>query len=146
MSNNLYIWANENLSTARARSFTEKLRQIDNSKFSAEWQQARQILDSLERSHVMNNREEIQAVQDEAQKKTDAIKEQIKELQNQIEEIDAEMVAKTTAIRCAIYRDNTYLTQEEICTALWHRDDQAVQAQRDALVAKYQAAQEKAGA
>lgn len=146
MSNNLYIWAKENLSPARARSFTDKLRDIENSKFSSEWRQARQILDSLEHSHYLNNKDGIQAIKDEAQTKTDAIRQQIKDLENQIEEIDAEMVAQVARISSAIYRDYTYQTQQEICDALWHRDDEAIQPLRDALVAKYQAAQEKAGA
>ena len=146
MSENLYKWATENLSPSRARVFADKLREIESNKFSSEWQQARGILDSMERTHLLNNQEEIAEIQETTRNRVDALQKQIDELHREIEEVRAQGQQEVMKVRCAIYVDPTYVAQNDIVSELWIRDDEAIQPLRDALVAKYQAAQEKAGA
>lgn len=146
MTTNLYSWASENLSEQRARAFKNALREIDNDKFSDEWREAQRELGAIVSAHEVAVKNDVATVQTQAQAQLDTILAQIAELQAKADAIRSERDDKVMRIRCAVYKSAEYAAQEEITSALWRRDDEAVEPKRQALVAKYSAAQAKVGA
>ena len=148
MSNeiNLYKWATENLSTPRARAFHNSLREIEDNKFSEELKVARQYADSLVRAHEIAVRDEVVAIQTKANQEMDAIREQITQLQKQIDSIREVASEETLKLRCAVYSSPEYKVVDDKVRELFQRDDAAVEPLRAALVAKYSKSQEKANA
>ncbi len=143
---NLYKWATENLSAPRARAFHNSLREIENNKFSEELKVTRQYADSLVRAHEVAVRDEVVAIQTKANEEMDAIREQIAELQKQIDSIREAANNEMHKVRAAIYRSPEYKVVDEKVCALFQRDDKAAEPLRAALVAKYSKSQEKANA
>ena len=143
---NLYKWATENLSAPRARAFHNSLREIENNKFSEELKVTRQYADSLVRAHEVAVRDEVVAIQTKANEEMDAIREQIAQLQKQIDAIREAANNEMHKVRAAIYRSPEYKAVDEKVCALFQRDDKAVEPLRAALVAKYSKSQEKANA
>ena len=76
----------------------------------------------------------------------DVIREQIAQLQKQIDSIREAASEKTLNIRCAVYSSPEYKVVDEKVRELFQRDDKAVEPLRAALVAKYSKSQEKANA
>ena len=146
MEQNLYNWANENLSEQRARAFKNALARINNNKFSDEWKNAQRALNEIVNAHEIAIKNDVVEIGADAQTRLDAIQAQLAELQAQADAIRAERDDKVMQIRCAVYKSAEYAAQEEITSALWRRDDEAVEPKRQALVAKYSAAQAKVGA
>ena len=143
---NYYSWANENLSDNRARAFKEALRKIDDSKFSDEWKNASRECDVLVRDYVMAHKEEITGIENKAAQEINALQAQIAELNAKVLAIKEARDEAVMQIRTGGYRTDEYARQSQLASDLWHRDDAAVQPLRDALVAKYAAAQAKASA
>ena len=90
MATNLYSWADKNLSKQRARAFKNALREIDDSKFSAEWREASAKCDQIADDYYRAHKDEIVAIETEAHTKTEVLQAQIKRLQEQVWEISAE--------------------------------------------------------
>ena len=148
MSNeiNLYKWATENLSAPRARAFHNSLREIENNKFSEELKVTRQYADSLVREHEVAVRGEVIVIETKATVRINLLKEQIAQLQKQIDAIREAANEETLKIRCAVYSSPEYKAVDEKVRELFQRDDKAVEPLRAALVAKYSKSQEKANA
>ncbi len=146
MTQNLYSWANENLSDSRARAFKDALRKIEDSKFSAEWSEARRGCDTIVREHVIARQDEIKSIESQASEQIDALTAQIAVLKSQVLTLENARDEAVMSIRTAGYQTAEYKEQEALASALWNRDDEAVQPQRDALVAKYAKAQAKVSA
>ncbi len=86
------------------------------------------------------------AIQTKANDEMDAIREQIAQLQKQIDAIREAANEETLKIRCAVYSSPEYKVVDDKVRELFQRDDAAVEPLRAALVAKYSKSQEKANA
>jgi hypothetical protein len=141
---NLFGWANETLSPSRARAFFNKMVEINDSRFSAEWREANKAADAIEREARAARADEIKAIETAARQKQAEIEAQIAALREEQTAIREAGEAAVDAIRSEINKTPALVETRELLSALWHRDDQAVEPQRQALVAKYIAAQAKA--
>lgn len=141
---NLFGWANETLSTPRARAFYNALVEINDSRFSAEWREANKVADAIERDARIARADEIKAVETAARQKRDEIEAQIEALRSEQAAIREAGEAAVDAIRSEINKTPALVEAREVLSALWNRDDQAAEPKRQALVAKYIAAQAKA--
>lgn len=141
---NLFGWANETLSAPRARAFFNKMVEINDSRFSAEWREANKVADAIEREARAARADEIKAIETAARQKQAEIEAQIAALREEQTAIREAGEAAVDAIRSEINKTPALVETRELLSALWHRDDQAVEPQRQALVAKYIAAQAKA--
>lgn len=143
---NLFAWARQALSTSRARAFENALLAIDYSKFSAQWREARQVVDAIERDARIARAGEIDAIKVAAREKAAALDVQIAALRDEQIAIREACDAAADAIHSEINQTAALVEAHKWLSALWNRDDQAAEPQRQALVVKYIAAQAKAGA
>ena len=142
----LFVWARQALSAPRARAFENALRAIDDSRFSAEWNEARRMADAIEREARRARAGEIEAVRTVARKKIEALEAQIATLRDEQIAIRKASDEAENVIYSEVNKLPAVVTAYETATALWHRDNDAVVPQRQALVAKYITAQAKVGA
>ena len=139
-------WAKENLSPARYRAFSDALSEIESKKLSVEhWEKSRE-LDAIERAHVLNHSEEIKAIQEKAYNRAKQIEELIRQLQDEERTIRKEADDKVWEIRARVYNSEEYKAKDDERRAIWRRDDEKFQPKVEALVEKYQKAQDKASA
>lgn len=143
---NLWKWASETLSAPRKRAFDNALRHIEDNKFSKELWAARKEAEALVQAHTVAIHDEVVAIEKQTNARMDVIREQIKDLQNEMEEIRVAGHEKVLNIRCEIYKNDEYIAADAKARALFERDDAAAEPLRQALVAKYSQAQEKANA
>lgn len=143
---NYYKWASETLSKPRARAFKNALQEIDNSKWSAEHREARAAVDAIAQAHDKAVWPQVTEIQNQARAQVAAIEEQIRQLHEQAREINKQADDAVWALRGAVYKTIEYTAASELASALWHRDDDAVEPKRRALMEKYAAAQAKVGA
>ena len=143
---NLFGWAQEALSTSRARAFENALVEINSNKFSAEWCELSTAANELERNARIARADEIKAIETATRQKQAEIEAQIEALRNEQIAIRQAGDAAVDAIRSEINQTPALVEARETLSALWNRDDQAAEPLRQALVAKYIAAQTKANA
>ena len=141
---NLFGWAQQALSTSRARAFTNALVEINDSKFSAEWCELSTATNELERNARIARADEIKAIETATRQKQAEIEAQIEALRSEQAAIREAGDAAVDAIRSEINKTPALVEARETLSALWNRDDQAAEPLRQALVAKYVAAQAKA--
>jgi len=139
-------WAKENLSPARYRAFSDALSELESKKLSAEhWKKSRE-LDAIYREHVLNHSEDIKAIQEKADNRAAQIEELIRQLRDEERTIKKEAEDKIWEIRARVYNSEEYKAKDEERRAVWRRDDEMFQPKVEALVEKYQKAQDKANA
>lgn len=143
---NYYKWASETLSAPRARAFKDALQAIDNSKWSDEHRAARAAVDAIVKAHDQAVWGKVTEIRNQAEAQATALEEQARKLQEQAREIRKQADDATWVVRGAVYETAEYKTAAEISSALWHRDDDAVEPKRRALMEKYAKAQAKVGA
>jgi hypothetical protein len=142
----LFAWARQALSASRARAFENALVAIDDSRFSAEWHEASRVAMAAEREARIARADEIEAIRVAAREKLAVLEAQIATLRDEQIAIRKANDAAENVIYSEINKAPAVVAAHEVTTALWHRDNDAVAPQRQALVAKYIAAQSKAGA
>ena len=138
---NLFGWAQQALSTSRARAFATALVEINDNKFSAEWCELSTATNELERNARIARADEIAAVRAAAREKAAVLEAQIAALRDEQIAIRKVSDAAEEAIYGEINKTPALVEAREALSALWNRDDQAVEPLRQALVAKYVAAQ-----
>jgi cysteinyl-tRNA synthetase len=143
---NLFGWANQALSVSRARAFANALVEINNNKFSAQWSEASEVVNTIERDARIARADEIKAIETATRQKQAEIEAQIEALRSEQAATREAGDAAVDAIRSEINKTPALVEARETLSALWRRDDQAVEPLRQALVAKYIAAQAKANA
>jgi len=141
---NLFGWAQQALSTSRARAFENALLEINDKKFSAEWSETSTAANAIERDARIARADEIKAIETAARQKREEIEAQIEALRSEQAAIREAGDAAVDAVRREINQTPALVEAREVLSALWNRDDQAAEPQRQALVAKYIAAQAKA--
>ncbi len=139
-------WAKDNLSPARYRAFLDALSELESKKLSAEhWEKSRE-LDAIERAHVVNHSEEMGMIREKAHNRAKQIEELIRQLREEERTITKEAEDKIYQIRAQVYTSEEYKAKDEERRAIWRRDDEQFQPKVQALIDKYQKAQEKASA
>jgi len=142
----LFAWARQALSASRARAFENALVAIDNSRFSAEWNEASRVAQAAEREARIARADEIEAIRAAAREQLAVIEAQIAALRDEQIAIREGVDAAENVIHSEINKAPAVVAARKTSSELWHRDNDAVAPQRQALVAKYIAAQAKAGA
>lgn len=143
---NYYQWASENLSESRARAFKNALRDIDSEKFSPEWAEARKNAEQMVRDHAVAHANEIADIEAQAKLEMDALKQQIAELEAKLSAVREARDEAVMSVRISVYSSEEYTKLDDLASALWRRDDEAAEPKRQALMAKYAAAQAKVSA
>ena len=143
---NYHKWARENLSAPRARAFSNALSEIDNNKWSEEYKEASRVADGIVRAHESAVSDEVLAIVTDAESKSAAIRDQIRQLTAQMDDIQNEANERVMQLRTAVYQSVEYKEAAEKASELWQRDDDAVEPLRQALIEKYSKAQAKVGA
>jgi hypothetical protein len=144
--NNPRQWAKENLSPARYRAFLDKLSEMEQKKLSDEHWDARRNLDQIERAHIVANSEEIHAIRQKAETRAGEIEALIQALNKEARAVRDEANLKVDSIRARVYETEEWKAQDEKRREIWRRDDALFQPKVQALIEKYQKAQEKASA
>jgi hypothetical protein len=142
----LFAWARQALSASRARAFENALIAIDDSRFSAEWYEASRVAMAIERDARIARAGEIEAIRTVAREKVSVLEAQIAVLRDEQIAIRKASDVAENAIYSEINKTPALVEAHEVTTTLWHRDNDAVAPQRQALVAKYITAQAKASA
>lgn len=139
---NPYKWAKENLSEARARAFEKAYRELERSKFSAEWYEESKKEDALRIAFTRANTEKTNAIQNKADQEADELDRQAHELLRRARELRHTAREEVYAIQAKVYDSEEYKVQRAKVSELWHRDDDAIQPKVQALMDKYLKAQE----
>jgi len=142
----LFAWARQALSASRARAFENALRSLEDSRFSNEWGVASQNVQAAERQARLDRAGEIEAIESDARQKVAEIEAQISALRDEQIAIRKASDAASNVIFGETNQVPAVVAARKISSELWHRDNDAIAPQRQALVAKYIAAQAKAGA
>jgi len=140
----LYAWATQALSAQRARAFHNALRALEDSRFSADWREANKAEDAVVREARLARASEISAIEATARQKVAALEDQIRVLREQADAVREAGYELVAVINSEVYNTPECKAAREVCSAIWHRDNDAIEPQRQALVAKYIAAEGKA--
>jgi len=140
----LFQWAGQALSTERARAFKNALVAINDSRFSAEWREASRATEAAEAVARQARAGELEAIKLEARQKVAEIEAQISALRDEQIAIRKASDAAENIIHHEISKVPAVVAAQMFSSAIWHRDNDAAEPQRQALVAKYAAAQAKA--
>lgn len=140
---NYYKWAAENLSPSRARAFVKAFRQIEDSRFSEEYYEARRKEDEIRIAFIRSKSEETNAITAAAQEEAQALEEEGKRLLDKAKQIREAGWKKVFQIQGGYADTDEYKAQREKTSALWQKDNDAIKPAIQALAAKYQEAQTK---
>jgi hypothetical protein len=143
---NYHVWARENLSTPRARAFSKALSEIDNSKWSEEYKEARLVVDGIEHAHAVAVQAQLEEIAVEAEAQAAELRNQLRGIQSKLTALYNDAEAARMKVRTAVYASPEYVAAADKVSELWQRDDDAVEPLRQALVEKYSKAQAKVGA
>ena len=140
----LYVWATQALSPQRARAFHNALRALEDSRFSSEWREANRVVDAAEHEARLARADEIKAIEAEARQKVATLEDQIRVLREQADAVREAGYKAVSIINSEACNTPKCKTARDTATAIWHRDNDAIKPQRQALVVKYTAAEAKA--
>lgn len=138
---NYYKWAADNLSPSRARAFVKAFRQVEDSRFSEEFYEARRKEDEIRIAFVQSKSEETNAITAAAQEEAQALEEEANRLLDKAKQIRDTSWKKVFQIQGGYTETEEYRSQREKTSAIWQKDSEAIKPAIQALVAKYQEAQ-----
>jgi uncharacterized protein YhaN len=138
---NPYKWARENLSPARARAFERAYRELENSKWSKEHNEAYKKQEEIRIAFVRANLDQTNEIRNKAEQEAEELEKQANELFKKAQQIRDEAFEKTAVIQSRVYDTEEYKAQREKCSELWRKDDEAFQPKVKALMDKYLQAQ-----
>lgn len=146
MEQNPRIWAEQNLSPARARSFIRAMRELENKKFSQEWREENRKLDVIAGKWATENTERVGAVRLKYAGVISELESQIRNLQGRLTEILHQQSEEELTIRTEVYRSEEYDAQQKRASEIWHRDDAIFRPKLEELMRKYEEAQKAVSA
>lgn len=138
---NAYRWARENLSEPRARAFEKAFRLIDGSKWSDEYHQERRKEEEIKIAFYRSKLEQTNEIEKKAYQEADELEKQAHELMKKAQQLRTQAREEVSRIQGEVYDTEEHKAQRAKVSALWHRDNDAIQPQIQALMEKYLKAQ-----
>lgn len=138
------LWAKQTLSPARRRAFLTALAKLESERFSQEWKEAQHAVDEAVRGNEIHVQRFASIVWEQWSAQDQALEEQIRQLRQEQRQLASERDAKIQDIRTAthFHESEDLKALHEKASAIWKRDNEVLAPKIDALMAKYQKAQE----
>lgn len=131
----------QSLSPARRRAFSKAQRELADKARGAKWRELSRNSDQVSRAYISEHWQEIEAIREEANRKEQEIKDQIKALYEEQSRIRNEAREAESAITIKAYDTPEYKEARALESAEWRKDEAVYQEKLAELMARYAQAQ-----
>lgn len=131
----------QSLSPARRRAFSKTQRELANKARGAKWRELSRNSEQARQVYISEHWHEIEAIRQEADRKEQEIKAQIKALYDEQSRIRNEAREAESAITIKAYDTPAYLEARALESAEWRKDEAIYQEKLAELMARYAQAQ-----
>lgn len=131
----------QSLSPARRRAFSKAQRELADKARGVKWRELSRNSDQASRAYISEHWQEIEAIREEANRKEQEIKDQIKALYEEQTLIREQAREAESAITIKAYDTPAYLEARALESAEWRKDEAIYQEKLAELMARYAQAQ-----
>jgi len=144
ITNNPRKWAEESLSPARRRAFMTALAKLESERFSREYREAHNAINTAMMDNERALRRDLDDVWEQWSAQDKALEEQIRQLRQKQRQLADERESKIQEIRSStgFYESEDLKALQEKASAIWKRDTDIFTPKVWALMDRYHQAQE----